>query len=139
MDETTKQDGWLTKFIDANGQLLVTIIFSLLSAIFILAIYVLFIAKHFETKVGSVDVQQLMQEVTLNTYKQMAGKDDEKQAQIAARDIKNGSAKIELAIANIATKNDVILIQKQAFVYNKGIVDYTSEVRNEINQINQAK
>lgn len=139
MDETTKPQNWLIRFIDSNAQLLVTIIFSLLSAIVILAIYVLFIAKHLETKVGSVDVQQLMQEVTINTYKQMSGKDDERQVQIAARDIKNGSAKIELAIANIAIKHDVILIQKQAFVYNKGILDYTSEVRNEINQINQAK
>lgn len=139
MSDDVKPQNWLVKFIDSNGQLLVTMVFSLLSAILILTIYVLFIAKHFETKVGSVDVQQLMQEVTLNAYKQMAGKDDEKQAQIAARDIKNGSTKIELAIANIATKNDVILIQKQAFVYNKGIVDYTGEVRNEINQISQAK
>lgn len=121
----------LNNFLDNNSSLIVSIVFSLLSSIIVLGIYVLFIAKHFETKVGSVDLQSLMKEVTLSTFKQMDGKDDAKQAQIAAQDIKNGSLKIEQAISIIAAKHNVTLIQKQAFA-SENVTDYTNEVRNEI-------
>lgn len=123
--------GRLNNFLDNNSSLIVTMVFSLLSSIIVLGIYVLFIAKHFETTVGSVDLQSLMKEVTLSTFKQMDGKDDAKQAQIAAQDIKNGSLKIEQAISIIAAKHNVTLIQKQAFA-SENITDYTNEVRNEI-------
>jgi hypothetical protein len=124
-------NGRLNSFLDNNSSLIVTVVFSLLSSIIILSIYVLFIAKHFETKVGSVDLQSLMKEVTLSTFKQMDGKDDTKQAQIAAQDIKNGSLKIEQAISIIAAKHNVTLIQKQAFA-SENVTDYTNEVRSEI-------
>ena len=124
-------NGRLNSFLDNNSSLIVTVVFSLLSSIIILSIYILFIAKHFETKVGSVDLQSLMKEVTLSTFKQMDGKDDTKQAQIAAQDIKNGSLKIEQAISIIAAKHNVTLIQKQAFA-SENVTDYTNEVRSEI-------
>lgn len=118
-------------FLDNNSSLINTMVFSLLSSIIVLGIYVLFIAKHIETRIGSVDLQLLMKEVTMSTFKQMDGKDDAKQAQIAAQDIKTGSLKIEQAISIVAAKHNITLIQKQAFA-SENVTDYTSEVRSEI-------
>lgn len=119
-------------FFNDNSSILVTIIFSLLSAIIVLTFYVFVVAKRIEPQIGSVDLQSLMKDITMSTFKQIDGKDDAQQEKIAANLIKNGSLRLEEAIQTVSIKHHVILIQKQAFVSKNNIVDYTNEVCNEI-------
>lgn len=123
-------------FMNNNSQLMTTIVFSLLCSLIVLTLYIFVIAKRIEPQIGSVDVQSLMKDVTISTFKNMtASTDPDKQTQVAAENIKIGAERIEKAIAIVSQKHNLILIQKQAFGYDKNIVDYTSEVKNEINTL----
>lgn len=122
-------------FMNQNGQLITTIVYSLLCSLVVLSLYVFVIAKRIEPQIGAVDVQSLMKDVTISTFKNMTNVDADKQTQVAAENIKVGAERIEKAIAIISQKHNLILIQKQAFGYDKNIVDYTGEVKNEINTL----
>lgn len=130
-----KSTGIFNKFntlVSNNWQLIMTFMISILSALIVLAFYVLVIAKETNHQVVAVDLQSLMKEVTLKAFNDIDSSDKDKQSDVAALDIKKGAAKIEKAIEIVAVKCNCTIIQKQALAYDKNVPDYTNEVRNEI-------
>lgn len=132
--ESSPKANRFKSFLNENTQLLTTIVFSILSSIIVLTFYVFVIANRVQPKIASVDLQSLMKDVTVATFKQMEGKSESQQVELAAMDIKSGALKIEQAIHNVSVKHHVVLIQKQNILSNN-VIDYTNEVRNEIAQI----
>jgi Skp family chaperone for outer membrane proteins len=122
----------LSIIMDNNRQIIISLVFGVLSSLIVLGLYIFLLSQHHKPTVASVDVKTLMQEVTLSTFNAMDSTNEEKQAQVAADKIKSGAGKIEQALKLVAEKNNLILIQKQAFAYDSNVPDYTDEVRNEI-------
>lgn len=120
------------QLIDNNRQLLNSIVFSLLCSVIVMTLYLTVIEKKVNKHIACVDVQSLMKDLTVSTFQQMNGLSPDKQTTIAADNIKLGAAKVEQAIAMVAIKNNLVLIQKQALAYDKNVPDYTEVVRNEI-------
>lgn len=122
----------LGNFIDNYRQILNSMLFGLLAAIIVLGIYVLVLMPK-PQQIGAVDVQMLMRDLTTTTFKTMVSNPNSpEETKQAAEQIKIGALKIEKAISIVATRDNIVLIQKQAFVYDKNVPDYTTEVRNEI-------
>lgn len=122
----------LMQFIDNNRQLLNSIVFSILCSVIVMVLYLTVIEKKINKHIACVDVQVLMKDLTVSTFQQMNGLSPDKQTTLAADNIKLGAAKVEQAIAMVAMKNNLVLIQKQALAYDKDVPDYTEVVRNEI-------
>jgi hypothetical protein len=120
------------QIIDNNRQLLNSIVFSILCSVIVMTLYLTVIEKKINKHIACVDVQSLMKDLTVSTFQQMNGLSPDKQTMIAADNIKLGAAKVEQAIAIVAMKNNLVLIQKQALAYDKDVPDYTEVVRNEI-------
>lgn len=120
------------QIIDNNRQLLNSIVFSILCSVIVMTLYLTVIEKKINKHIACVDVQSLMKDLTVSTFQQMNGLNPDKQTMIAADNIKLGAAKVEQAIAMVAMKNNLVLIQKQALAYDKDVPDYTEVVRNEI-------
>ena len=120
------------QIIDNNRQLLNSIVFSILCSVIVMTLYLTVIEKKINKHIACVDVQSLMKDLTVSTFQQMNGLSPDKQTMIAADNIKLGAAKVEQAIAMVAMKNNLVLIQKQALAYDKDVPDYTEVVRNEI-------
>ncbi len=120
------------QLIDNNRQLLNSIVFSILCSVIVMTLYLTVIEKKVNKHIACVDVQSLMKDLTVSTFQQMNGLSPDKQTMIAADNIKLGAAKVEQAIAMVAIKNNLVLIQKQALAYDKDVPDYTEVVRNEI-------
>lgn len=120
------------QLIDNNRQLLNSIVFSLLCSVIVMTLYLTVIEKKVNKHIACVDVQSLMKDLTVSTFQQINGLSPDKQTTIAADNIKLGAAKVEQAIAMVAIKNNLVLIQKQALAYDKNVPDYTEVVRNEI-------
>lgn len=120
------------QLIDNNRHLLNSIVFSILCSVIVMTLYLTVIEKKINKHIACVDVQSLMKDLTVSTFQQMNGLSPDKQTIIAADNIKLGAAKVEQAIAMVAMKNNLVLIQKQALAYDKDVPDYTEVVRNEI-------
>ncbi|HRG61596.1 MAG TPA: hypothetical protein PLP75_01110 [Burkholderiales bacterium] len=123
------------QIIDNNRQLLNSIVFSILCSVIVMTLYLTVIEKKINKHIACVDVQSLMKDLTVSTFQQMNGLNPDKQTMIAADNIKLGAAKVEQAIAMVAMKNNLVLIQKQALAYDKDVPDYTEVVRNEIKEL----
>ena len=123
------------QIIDNNRQLLNSIVFSILCSVIVMTLYLTVIEKKINKHIACVDVQSLMKDLTVSTFQQMNGLSPDKQTMIAADNIKLGAAKVEQAIAIVAMKNNLVLIQKQALAYDKDVPDYTEVVRNEIKEL----
>lgn len=135
MSESKSSTNRINGIIQRNMNTLITIIISLICSLCVLCFYAYFNAKH-QQRVGMVDLQSLMSNVTISTFKQIENNSDpDKQTQIAADNIKIGALKIEKAIEIVALRHNLILVQKQAIAYDKNIHDYTQEVKNEIANI----
>lgn len=117
-------------FIENNRIVVTSLIFGVLSSVVVLGTYVGFIAPRINKTVASVDIQTLMQEVTLATFKEMTGLTPDKQSDLAKNNISQAGNRIEKALALISDRNNVVLVQKQALAFDKNIPDYTDEVRN---------
>lgn len=117
-------------FVESNRIVITSLIFGVLASVLVLGTYVGFIAPRVNKTIATVDIQTLMQEVTLTTFKDMAGLTPDKQADLAKTNITQAGQRMEHALVLIAEKNHVILVQKQALAFDKNVPDYTDEVRN---------
>lgn len=120
-------------FIDNNRMVVTSLVFGLLSAIIVLGLYIGFIANRVNKQIATVDIQSIMQDVTVKTFNQMSGLTPDKQSEVAKSNVTIAGRKLEQAMAIIAEKNNLVLVQKQALAYDKNVPDYTEAVKNEIN------
>ena len=117
-------------FIENNRIVITSLVFGVLSSVVVLGAYVGFIAPRINQTIATVDIQTLMQEVTLSTFKDMTGLSPDKQSDLAKNNITQAGHRMEQALALISERNHVVLIQKQALAFDKNVPDFTDEVRN---------
>ena len=117
-------------FIENNRIVITSLVFGVLSSVVVLGTYVGFIAPRINQTIATVDIQTLMQEVTVATFKDMTGLTPDKQADLAKNNITQAGHRMEQALELISERNHVVLVQKQALAFDKNIPDFTVEVRN---------
>ena len=117
-------------FIENNRIVITSLVFGVLASVVVLGTYVGFIAPRINKTIATVDIQTLMQEVTLSTFKDMTGLSPDKQADLAKNNITQAGHRMEQALAIISERNHVVLVQKQALAFDKNVPDFTDEVRN---------
>ena len=117
-------------FIENNRIVITSLVFGVLASVVVLGTYVEFIAPRINKTIATVDIQTLMQEVTLSTFKDMTGLSPDKQSDLAKSNITQAGHRMEQALAIISERNHVVLVQKQALAFDKNVPDFTDEVRN---------
>jgi len=117
-------------FIENNRIVITSLVFGVLASVVVLGTYVGFIAPRINKTIATVDIQTLMQEVTLSTFKDMTGLSPDKQSDLAKSNITQAGHRMEQALAIISERNHVVLVQKQALAFDKNVPDFTDEVRN---------
>lgn len=125
----------IKQFFSNNIMLVNSILMSLIISLLVVSLYSQFVTKKSIQKIGTVDIQFIMKGITDKAWHAVESAPNQDISKLAGNIFKVNSIKLEAAIQQVATKHNVILVQKQAIVNYSNVPDYTKEVANEMQKI----